>query len=208
VHPRPPSGHSWQALPVGLAPSQVIEVNNFAAEVRLIPRDDFVSQARAGREIGGDWEFAPRNGTPYGMARRFLRSPGGLLCTPPPFGTLNAVNADTGELRWSVPLGQFPSINGSPVGPPAWGSFALGGPIVTAGGLAFIAGTLDPTIRAFDISTGKELRKGDLPTSDRSTPMTFLGPDGKQYVLISAGGHRIDGGPPLGDYLVAFAITN
>lgn len=107
----------------------IIPVNNLAAEVRLIPRDDFVNQVRAGREIGGDWEFAPQNGTPYGMARRFLLSPLGLPCTPP-FGTLNAVNADTGELRWSVPLGQFPSIRGSSIGPPAWGSFTLGGPIV------------------------------------------------------------------------------
>jgi glucose dehydrogenase len=79
---------------------------------------------------------------------------------------------------------------------------------VTAGGLAFIAGTLDPAIRAFDTSTGKELWKGDLPTSARSTPMTFLGPDGKQYVVVSAGGHGIDGGQPLGDYLVAFAVTH
>jgi quinoprotein glucose dehydrogenase len=186
----------------------IIPVNNLAAEVRLIPRDDFVNQVRAGREIGGDWEFAPQNGTPYGMARRFLMSPLGLPCTPPPFGTLNAVNADTGELRWSVPLGQFPSIHGSPVGPPEWGSIALGGPIITAGGLAFIAATFDPAIRAFDISTGKELWKGDLPTSARSTPMTFSGPNGKQYLLISAGGHGIDGGPPLGDYLVAFTLPN
>lgn len=186
----------------------IIPVNNLAAEVRLIPRDDFANQTRAGREIGGDWEFAPQNGTPYGMARRFLLSPLGLPCTPPPFGTLNAVNADTGELRWSVPLGRFPSIHGSPLGPPAWGSFGLGGSIVTAGGLAFVAGTLDPAIRAFDIATGKELWKGDLPTSARSTPMTFLGPDGRQYVLISAGGHGIDEGPPLGDYLVAFALAN
>jgi quinoprotein glucose dehydrogenase len=79
---------------------------------------------------------------------------------------------------------------------------------MTAGGLAFIGGTLDPAIRAFDISTGQELWKGDLPTSARSTPMTFLGPNGKQYVLISAGGHGIDGGPALGDHLVAFALAN
>jgi quinoprotein glucose dehydrogenase len=184
----------------------IIPVNNLAAEVRLIPRDDFQNQARAGREIGGDWEFAAQNGTPFGMARRFLRSPLGLFCTPPPFGTLNAINADTGELRWSVPLGQFPSISGSPVGPPAWGSITLGGPITTAGGLTFIGATLDAAIRAFDIATGKELWKGVLPTSARSTPMTFLGPDGKQYVVIAAGGHAIDGGPPLGDYLVAFAL--
>ena len=103
-------------------------------------------------------------------------------------------------------LGQFPPIGNGPGGPPAFGSIALGGPIVTAGGLVFMAGTLDPAIRAFDVSTGKELWKGELPTSARSTPMTFQGPNGKQYVVISAGGHGIPGGPPLGDYVVAFAL--
>jgi quinoprotein glucose dehydrogenase len=72
--------------------------------------------------------------------------------------------------------------------------------------LVFIAGTLDPAIRAFDVTTGKELWKGTLPTSARSTPMTYRGPNGKQYVVVSAGGHGIPGGPPLGDYVVAFAL--
>ncbi|HXE10712.1 MAG TPA: PQQ-binding-like beta-propeller repeat protein, partial [Bryobacteraceae bacterium] len=86
-----------------------------------------------------------------------------------------------------------------------WGSVSLGGPIVTAGGLVFIGSTVDPAIRAFDAATGKELWKGTLPASARATPMTFLGPDGKQYVLISAGGHGITG-LPLGDALVAFRL--
>jgi quinoprotein glucose dehydrogenase len=82
----------------------------------------------------------------------------------------------------------------------------LGGPIATAGGLIFIAGSLDAAIRAYDARTGKELWKGDLPTSARSTPMTYRGPDGKQYVVVSAGGHGIPGAAPLGDYVVAFAL--
>jgi quinoprotein glucose dehydrogenase len=84
----------------------------------------------------------------------------------------------------------------------------LGGPIATAGGLVFIAGTLDPAIRAFDVTTGKELWKGALPTSARSTPMTYRGPNGKQYVVVSAGGHGIAGGPPLGDYVIAFTLPD
>jgi len=185
----------------------IIPVNNLAAEVRLIPRAGFDrEEAAAGRDLSSDWEFARQVGTPYGMARRFLRSPSGAPCTPPPFGTLNAIDADTAELRWSVPLGQFPAMGGAPAAPPAWGSVALGGPIVTAGGLVFMAGTLDPAVRAFDISSGKELWKADLPTSARSTPMTFRGPNGQQFVVISAGGHGIPGGPPLGDYLVAFSL--
>lgn len=185
----------------------IIPVNNFAAEVRLIPRADFDRQeAAADRNLSGDWEFARQLGTPYGLARRFLRSPSGVPCTPPPLGTLNAIDSDTAELRWSVPLGQIPSLGGAPPAPPEWGSISLGGPIVTASGLVFVAGTLDPAIRAFDVRTGRELWKAELPTSARSMPMTFRAPNGKQYVVISAGGHGIPGGPPLGDYVIAFSF--
>ena len=184
----------------------MIPTNNIAAEVRLIPRAAFAGEVKSGRSLNGDWEFAEQRGTPYGMARRLLRSPGGLPCTPPPWGVLNAVDADTGELKWSVPTGRLPALGSTPVPEGALGSVSLGGPIVTGGGLVFMAGTLDPAIRAYDVSTGKELWKGDLPTSARSTPMTFLAPDGKQYVMISAGGHGIPGAAPLGDYLVAFTL--
>jgi len=179
----------------------VMPTNNLAAEVRLVPRADFAHDAQeVGRSLAGDWEFAPQNGTPYGVARRLLRAPSGLPCTAPPWGVLNGVDADTGDIKWTVPIGQFPGA------PPAWGSIALGGPIVTAGGLAFMAGTIDPAIYAFDVRTGHQLWKGDLPTSARSTPMTYRGPDGKQYVVIAAGGHGIAGLSPLGDYLVAFSL--
>jgi quinoprotein glucose dehydrogenase len=184
----------------------IIPTNNFATQVRLIARADFDQERESGRNLNGDWEFAPQAGTPYGMARRFLRGPDGSPCTPPPWGVLNAVDADTAEVKWTVPLGQFPKIGKGPAAPAVLGSISLGGPIVTAGGLVFMAGTLDPAIRAFDVVTGKELWKGELPTSARSTPMTFMGPNGKQYLVVSAGGHGIPGGPPLGDYVVAFAL--
>jgi len=186
----------------------IVPVNNFAAQVRLIPRADLDRErnAAAGRGLAGDWEFGLQLGTPYAMARRFLVSPSGMLCTPPPFGTLNAIDANTAGVRWKIPLGQFPSIGGSPAGPPAWGAPSLGGPLVTAGGLVFMAGTVDPAIRAFDIGTGKELWKGDLPTSGRTMPVTFRGPDGRQFLVVSAGGHGIAGGPPTGDYVVAFTL--
>jgi len=185
----------------------IIPTNNLAAEVRLIARADFDRERReAGRTLNGDWEFARQQGTPYGMARRLLRSPGGAPCTAPPWGVLNGVDADTGAVKWTVPAGQFPKLGDAPAAPPSFGGIALGGPIVTAGGLIFMAGSLDAAIRAYDVSTGKELWKADLPTSARSTPMTFRGPNGRQYVMISAGGHGIPGGPPLGDYVIAFAL--
>jgi glucose dehydrogenase len=67
-----------------------------------------------------------------------------------------------------------------------------------------VAGTLDPAIYAFDIETGQQLWRGDLPTSARSTPMTYLGSDGKQYLVVAAGSHQPGGEQPLGDYVVAF----
>jgi quinoprotein glucose dehydrogenase len=181
----------------------IVPVNNIAAVVRLIPRADFERERQAARnaEPKLDWEFAEQAGTPYGMARRFLRSPGGSICNPGPWGTLNAIDADTAQVKWTVPIGQMPG--GAPV---SLGSPALGGPIVTAGGVVFMAGTIDAAIRAFDVMTGKELWKGELPTSARSTPMTFRGPDGKQYVAVAAGGHGIPGAGRLDDSLVTFTL--
>jgi quinoprotein glucose dehydrogenase len=185
----------------------IMPVNNLAAEVRLIARADFErEETAAGRDLAGGWEFARQLGTPYGMARRFLRTPNGIICTPPPFGRLFAVDSDTAEVRWSVPLGELPALGAAPPAPPSWGSPSLGGPIATAGGLIFVAGTFDPAIRAFDITNGKQLWKAALPTSARAMPMTFQAPNGKQLLVISAGGHGIPGGPPLGDYLIAFTL--
>ncbi len=179
----------------------VIPTNNIGAEVRLIPRADFNQQRETeGRNVNGDWEFAEQRGTPYGMARRLLISPSGLPCVAPPWGVLNGVDADTGQVRWTVPTGSFKPG----VAPP--GSIALGGPIVTAGGIVFMAGTLDPAIYAYDVETGKQLWRGELPTSARATPMTYRGKDGRQYLMIAAGGHGVKGMGSLGDYLVAFAL--
>ena len=108
------------------------------------------AERKAGR-LSGDFEYAPQRGTPYGMVRRFLLGPKTHLpCTPPPWGTLAAVKAATGEIAWQVPLGQFPGTEKLPDAA-KWGSIALGGPIATAGGLVFTAGTLEAAIYAFDV---------------------------------------------------------
>ncbi|HTM51519.1 MAG TPA: pyrroloquinoline quinone-dependent dehydrogenase [Bryobacteraceae bacterium] len=184
----------------------IIPTNRLAAQVRLIPRAAFEKERSAGRSLGGDWEFAPQRGTPYGMARRFLLSPGRHLpCNHPPWGTLTAVSASTGEVKWESPIGRFMGTEKVPKAR-AWGSISLGGPIATHGGLIFMAGTLDPAIYAFDARTGAELWRGALPTSARSTPMTFRAANGRQYVVVCAGGHGIAGASPLGDSVVAFTI--
>lgn len=109
-----------------------------------------------------------------------------------------------GTIKWQVPLGSMLNFGGGhePVPP---GSIGFGGPIVTAGGLAFIAGTFDPFLRAFDVETGKELWKAQLPASGHATPMTYS-VNGKQYVVIAAGGHPKISEEALSDALVAFSL--
>lgn len=180
----------------------ILPTNHLAAEVRLVPREDYESLRNSrNRKIDGDWEFAPQRGTPYGMMRRILLAPNRVPCTPPPWGTLLAISVDTGEKKWEVPLGQF-----SPKLPAQWGSLSLGGPIATAGDLVFTGGTLLPALYAFDVQTGEQLWKHDLPASAKATPMTFRAPNGKQYLVVTAGGFGIPDLSPLGDYVIAFSL--
>ena len=128
----------------------------------------------------------------------------GWPCQQPPWGTLNAVNLNTGEIAWKVPLGVVDELVNK--GLPPTGTPNIGGSIVTAGGLVFIAGSNDSRFRAFDARTGKELWVTKLDASGHATPMTYLGKrSGKQYVVIAAGG----GGQfseTVSDSLIAFTL--
>jgi quinoprotein glucose dehydrogenase len=179
-------------------------VNNLPMEIHLIPRDQFGEiehQAMIGRFRA---EIAPQTGAPYGLTRDVILSAKGVPCNPPPWGKLVAVNLSTGKIAWSVPLGTVVDfLRGLP--PKRWGLPGLGGPIATAGGLVFVAGTIgDDYLRAFDINTGKRLWKGRLPAGGQATPMTYS-VHGKQYVVIAAGGHG-KLGTKQGDSLVAFTL--
>ncbi|PYT10550.1 MAG: pyrroloquinoline quinone-dependent dehydrogenase, partial [Acidobacteria bacterium] len=133
--------------------------------------------------------------------REHLRAPSGLPCNPPPWGALAAVDLATGKKKWEVPLGAVPLGEGKSIP----GSLAMGGPIVTGGGLIFIAGTITETkLRAYDIESGRELWSADLPASAQSTPMTYS-INGKQYVVVCAGGHG-KANSKMGDSVVSFAL--
>jgi quinoprotein glucose dehydrogenase len=172
------------------------------AKVRVIPRAEFDDRSR--RVEKG--EYTEQTGVPYGLFRNFLQAPSNLPCAPPPWGMLTAVDVAKGTIRWQIPLGSMGDLgNGHPKVPP--GSLSLGGPIVTAGDLVFIAGTIDPFIRAFDIETGKELWRAPLPASGAATPMTYCTRAGaKQFVVIAAGGHAKVEEEAQSDALIAFAL--
>ncbi len=185
----------------------IVPNNRLAAVVKLIPRETWKTmrdKLTSGERVGK--EFTDMQGTPYIMQREIWLSSKRSPCTAPPFGTLLAVSLASGKTLWEVPLGTGEGLDkiGLPPLPPDSGMVNLGGAITTAGGLVFIGATLDAHVRAFDVETGRELWKFKLPAGGKATPMTYLGKDGRQYVVISAGGDGKSWGKA--DSVMAFAL--
>ncbi len=186
----------------------VVNTLHMASIIQLVKRDecDAARERIAADPLGSKYAMVEDSaGTPYCDVRWMgFFSPLEVPCTPPPWGTLAGIDLTTGDLAWQVPLGTTRDL--APF--PFWyfeGVPNMGGPISTASGLTFIAATTDFFLRAFHTETGKELWKGRLPTGGQATPMTYRVSDGKQYVVIAAGGHWAMGTPP-GDHIIAFAL--
>ena len=153
------------------------------------------------QEIGGIVQIhrARPSDVDYSLVYRArIRDHDGLPGNRPPWGTLTSIDLATGDLDWQVPLGDYPSQEGQ-----GYGAENYGGPVVTAGGLIFIAATPDARLRAFDIRDGALRWQADLPAGGFSTPAVYRA-GSRQFVVIAAGGGRI--GPPSSAEYLAFAF--
>jgi quinoprotein glucose dehydrogenase len=206
MYPQPGGGVNWGGG--AFDPERNLLVTNISQQadiIKLIPEAELdMKKAKgpgAGRPGGAPGYIA---GTGYGVQIGPLTSPSGVLCTAPPWSSLVAVDLVKGEVRWEVPLGTTDEYadRGAPL---IEGITAMGGPLVTGGGLIFIGATIDEKFRAFDTDTGKILWEEKIPSAAMANPMSYE-IDGKQYVVVVSAGHQFYYRENLKDYVLAFAL--
>lgn len=206
-YPQNPGGMNWGSLAID--PERKLLITNLmrmANGIQLIPRAEY--DAMPDKTSHWPYQLQPMHGTPYAMRNFPILSPFGAPCSPPPWGTIVAVDLTTGKIAWEKPLGTIRDQAPFPIwlwpGFKKLGAPNLGGPVATASGLVFIAATTDRYLRAFDSETGEEIWSHRLPYTGNATPMTYrLGPEGRQHVVIASGGHVWS---EPGDALMAFAL--
>ncbi|WP_309085005.1 PQQ-binding-like beta-propeller repeat protein [Chelativorans sp.] len=172
-----------------------------AFEVRLIPRQDELSRVVTEE---GEPVFNENLGAPYAAEMGPFYSPLNLPCQQPPWGYVAGVDLTTGETVYKRVNGTVRDLAPIPL-PFEMGVPGIGGPIVTAGGVAFLSGTLDYYVRGYDLRTGEEVWRARLPAGGQATPSTYLGSDGRQYLVVVAGGHGSTG-TKAGDSIIAYAL--
>tara|TARA_R110002073_G_scaffold109423_2_gene245351 strand:+ start:4557 stop:6476 length:1920 start_codon:yes stop_codon:yes gene_type:complete len=200
LYPFTGGGANWGGM--AFDPTRKIAVVNMSRAVHVITlfkSDEYKDM----RKVFHDTEVSPQHGAEYGMKRDLMLSIFGAPCNKPPWGELIGVDLNTGDIAWRQTLGTTEGLIGVPL---KWGTPNFGGPLTTASGLIFIGAAMDDYLRAFDTETGEELWKGDIPAGGQATPMSYEW-QGRQYVLIAAGGHARSG-TTLGDHIVAFALPD
>jgi quinoprotein glucose dehydrogenase len=189
-------GNNWGAPAVDLDRQiMVANTKHTPIEIKLIKQEDCP-----------DALAFPQQGSPYCAVMTPVLSPLGAPCAKPPWSTLAAVDLNSGEILWQKPLGTLKNLAPWPV---TWlfdSGLEMGGPIVTSSGLIFIAATSDGFFRAIDIDNGEELWRTELPATGNAVPMTYVH-QGKQYVVIAAGGH-FTSPLPSADYLLAYRLPD
>ena len=193
LYPGNPGGTNWGSMAYDRG-SRIgyLVVNRWPTIVKLIPRREFRAARRKGTLNGARAQHTAQDGTPYGMARTELMH-NDRPCLEGPWSTLVAVNLDEGVIRWERPAGTVPSVNS-------------GGPMVTAGGVVFLATTYDKMLRAYDGTGGDQLWARELPAGAHSTPMGYRH-DGMDYVVVTAGAD-LASGRGRGDHVIAFRLAS
>jgi len=169
---------------------------------KLIPRADVPPP---GDNTKGSEQGLNRNeGAPYAVVMGPFLSPLGIPCQAPPWGYVAGVDLRSGQIAYKHRNGTVYDMTPLPL-PFKVGVPGIGGPMITAGGVAFLAAAVDDYLRAYDLTTGRQLWQARLPAGGQSTPMTYAVADGRQFVVIVAGGHGTVGTKP-GDYVMAYAL--
>ena len=173
---------------------------------RLVPRpNDTALMVQDGGAPEGSLPALNENfGAPYAAEMLPFVSPLGIPCQQPPWGYVAGVDLAAGRIAWQHRNGTVRDLAPVPL-PLRMGVPNLGGPIVTAGGVAFLSGSLDDYVRAYDVNTGRQLWQSRLPAGGQATPMTYEAADGRQFLLVVAGGHG-SLGTKAGDDVIAYAL--
>ncbi|NSZ17216.1 glucose/quinate/shikimate family membrane-bound PQQ-dependent dehydrogenase [Agrobacterium vitis] len=168
---------------------------------QLVPRDQV--PAKGQDEKGSEQGLNRNDGAPYAVKMGPFLSPIGVPCQAPPWGTVAAVDLKTGKIAYQHRNGTVHDMTPLPL-PFKVGVPGIGGPMITKGGVAFLGAAVDNYLRAYDLATGKVLWEGRLPAGGQATPMSYE-LNGKQYVVMVAGGHGSVGTKP-GDYVIAYTL--
>jgi quinoprotein glucose dehydrogenase/quinate dehydrogenase (quinone) len=196
----------WGSVAVDLDRNiMVVNTSAMPQTARLVPRAE--AEKRPISDLKkGHLGLSPQYNTPYAVDFAPFFSKLGLPCTSPPWGEIHGVDLKTKKVIWTTKLGS--TQDHAPLGIGVPGVFNLGGAAVSKGGVTFIGATIDKNLRAFDTQTGKLLWTGRLPAGPQAGVMTYTsGQNGKQYVVIAAGGHAFMKTAP-GDYVIAYALPD
>jgi quinoprotein glucose dehydrogenase len=169
---------------------------------RLVPRDEIPPK---GDEKASEQGLNRNEGAPYGVYMGPFLGPLGIPCQAPPWGYVTGVDLTTGKIVYKHKNGTVRDMTPLPL-PFRLGVPGIGGPLLTGGGVAFLAAAVDDYLRAYDVTDGNQLLQLRLPAGGQATPMTYTAGDGQQFVLIVAGGHGSIGTKP-GDYVIAYSLS-
>ncbi|MGC1330770.1 MULTISPECIES: glucose/quinate/shikimate family membrane-bound PQQ-dependent dehydrogenase [unclassified Pseudomonas] len=194
---------NWGAVSIDPVRQMLFASPNYMAFVsKLVPRAQVEAGSKRESETSG---VQPNAGAPYAVIMHPLMSPFGVPCQAPAWGYVAGVDLTTSKIIWKHKNGTSRDSSPIPLNL-TLGVPSMGGSMVTAGGVGFLSGTLDQYIRGYDVKTGKKLWESRLPAGGQSTPMTYTGKDGDQYVLSVVGGHG-SLGTKMDDYIIAYKLA-